>query len=73
MIDEGDRLIRLVNDLLLLAHTDAGRSLAKKETALLSIIEKAVRQAKYLDPSRILIFLSKQVFQSLETRMGSTR
>jgi len=55
MVDESDRLIRLVNELLLLAHADAGRSLAKEEISLLSIIKKAVRQAKYLDPSRKII------------------
>ena len=30
MMDESDRLIRLVNDLLVLARADAGRSLAKE-------------------------------------------
>lgn len=55
MVDESDRLIRLVNELLLLAHADVGRSLAKEEVALQSLIENVIRQARHLDASRKLI------------------
>ncbi len=52
MVDENDRLIRLVNDLLLLARADAGRRLEKEPLDLLSILEESVRQAHQLDESR---------------------
>lgn len=52
MVDESDRLIRLVNDLLLLARADAGRSLAKEPVEITTVLEETVRQAQKLDPSR---------------------
>jgi len=52
MVEESDRLIRLVNELLLLAHADAGRSLAKEKVALQPLIENVIRQARHLDASR---------------------
>ncbi len=52
MVDESDRLIRLVNDLLLLARADAGRSLAKDSVDVSTIIEESVRQARQLDETR---------------------
>ena len=52
MVDESDRLIRLVNDLLQLAHADAGRNLAKETINVYSILEEACRQANLLDPKR---------------------
>jgi len=52
MVDESDRLIRLVNDLLLLARTDAGRSLAKESVDISSVLEETCRQARQLDPQR---------------------
>ena len=52
MVDESDRLIRLVNELLLLARTDAGRSLAKEALAASTVLEEACRQARQLDPQR---------------------
>ena len=54
MVDESDRLIRLVNDLLLLARADAGRTLAKDRVDLASVIEESVRQARQLDESRTI-------------------
>lgn len=52
MVDESDRLIRLVNDLLLLARADAGRSLAKESVDVSSLLEETVRQARQLDSQR---------------------
>lgn len=52
MIDESDRLIRLVNDLLLFARAEAGRSLAKEAVDLSSLLEETCRQARQLDPLR---------------------
>lgn len=52
MVEESDRLIRLVNDLLQLARADAGRSLAKEPVEVSAVIEEASRQAQQLDPQR---------------------
>ena len=52
MVDESDRMIRLVNDLLLLARADAGRSLAKEPLALQPLLEESIRQADHLAPER---------------------
>jgi signal transduction histidine kinase len=52
MIDESDRLIRLVNDLLLLAYADAGRNLAKEPLGIHPVIEETIRQVRLLDPNR---------------------
>jgi signal transduction histidine kinase len=52
MVDESDRLIRLVNDLLLLARADAGRSLAKEPVDISPLLEETIRQASQLDAER---------------------
>ncbi len=52
MVDESDRLIRLVNDLLLLARADAGRSLEKQLLAIQPVLEETIRQAHQLDARR---------------------
>lgn len=52
MTDESDRLIRLVNDLLVLARADAGRSLVNESVAVLPVMEEICRQARALDPAR---------------------
>lgn len=52
MTEESDRMIRLVNDLLVLARADAGRSLAKEPFALRPVLEETVRQARVLEPGR---------------------
>lgn len=52
MVDESDRLIRLVNDLLLLARADAGRSLAQEPVDISSLLEDSCRQARLLDLQR---------------------
>ena len=52
MVDESDRLIRLVNDLLLYARADTGRSLAKDAIEIQPVIEETVRQVRLLDTNR---------------------
>ena len=56
MVDESDRLIRLVNDLLKLARADAGRALAKEPVDVPAVVEETVRQAQQLDPQRNIQF-----------------
>lgn len=56
MVDESDRLIRLVNDLLVLARADAGRNLAREPVAVYPVVEEACRQAQQLDPGRPINF-----------------
>jgi signal transduction histidine kinase len=52
MVDESDRLIRLVNDLLQLARADAGRSLTKETVDVSAVLDETIRQAQQLDPKR---------------------
>jgi two-component system OmpR family sensor kinase len=52
MVDESDRLIRLVNDLLLLARADAGRALAREPLELPDLLDECCRQARQLDPQQ---------------------
>lgn len=52
MVDENDRLIRLVNELLMLARADAGRSLAKESIDVSPVLEETCRQARQLDLQR---------------------
>jgi signal transduction histidine kinase len=59
MVDESDRLIRLVNDLLQLARADAGRALAKEPVDVSSVLEETIRQAQQLDPQRAIHFDSR--------------
>lgn len=54
MVDESDRLIRLVNDLLVLARADAGRNLAKDPVAIKPLLEETCRQAQQLAPGRAI-------------------
>ena len=52
MTDESDRMIRLVNDLLVLARADAGRNLASEVFPVLPVLDETCRQARQLDPQR---------------------
>ena len=52
MADETDRLIRLVNDLLVLARADAGRLWRNEPVAIRPLIEDLCRQAQLLEPER---------------------
>jgi len=52
MVEESDRLICLVNDLLLLARADAGRNLAKEPFQILPVVDEITRQINLLAPQR---------------------
>jgi two-component system, OmpR family, sensor kinase len=52
LVDESDRLIRLVNELLILARADAGRNLVQEPVRMSPLIEEACRQAQQLDEHR---------------------
>lgn len=52
VVDESDRLIRLVNDLLVLARADAGRNLQKEPIAVQPLVNEVIRQVRLLDPER---------------------
>ena len=54
MVDETDRLIRLVNNLLALARADAGRPLRHDPVRLQPLIEDLCREVKLLEPHRII-------------------
>lgn len=55
MVDESDRLIRLVHNLLLLARTDAGRSLTKESLDVAPVLEETARQAQQIDLERQIV------------------
>ena len=52
MVDESDRMIRLVNDLLVLARADAGRSIHTEPLAAYPVMDEACRQARLAAPAR---------------------
>ena len=52
MVDESDRLIRLVNDLLVMARADTRRNLAKESIVIFPVMEEVCRQVRQLDPAR---------------------
>jgi len=54
MADESDRLIRLVNDLLALAHAKSGRLIHSDVVRVGPLIEDVCRQARLLDPERVI-------------------
>lgn len=56
MVDESDRLIRLVNDLLLLARADAGPTLAQESLEIRPVIAETVRQMSLVDAERQITF-----------------
>lgn len=58
MVDESERLIRLVNDLLILARADAGRHLKSEPIDVKALIEDVCRQAKQLAPTRTILHVT---------------
>ncbi len=54
MVDESERLIRLVNDLLTLARADAGRTFTSERVNLHELVEEVADQAHRLDPERVI-------------------
>ncbi len=60
MVEESDRLIRLVNDLLILARADAGYSLAKETLEPVKIMQETIHQVHLLDPNRQILLLGDE-------------
>lgn len=55
LVYESDRLIRLVNDLLVLARADAGRGLIQEPVPIRGVVADACNQARHLDQQREII------------------
>ncbi|MSP11724.1 MAG: HAMP domain-containing histidine kinase [Chloroflexi bacterium] len=53
-VEECDRLIRLVNNLLVLARADAGQPLAIEVVTMKPLIEELCRRARLLNPERTI-------------------
>ncbi|MGH2520923.1 MAG: ATP-binding protein [Anaerolineales bacterium] len=53
-VEECDRLIRLVNNLLVLARADSGLALKKEPVRIRPFIEELCRQAKLLAPEKVI-------------------
>ncbi len=54
-VDESDRLMRLVNNLLILARVDAGQSLTLQTIPIRAVIDEGCKQARQLDRQREII------------------
>jgi signal transduction histidine kinase len=54
MVDETDRLIRLTRDLLVLARSDAGRTLRHEPVPIAPLVDDVCRQAKLLGTQRTI-------------------
>ncbi|MBN2083622.1 MAG: HAMP domain-containing histidine kinase [Anaerolineales bacterium] len=73
MSDESDRLVRLVNELLLLARADVRRNLAQESVALRPLLEETCRQARFLDPQRSILLDSEEIiFQTNRDALKQT-
>lgn len=68
LIDENDRLIRLVNDLLLLARADAERELAKDALDAAELLREVTRQTQVLDPQRTITLTAPEGLRILGDR-----
>ncbi|MCL4257980.1 MAG: HAMP domain-containing protein [Anaerolineales bacterium] len=68
LIDENDRLIRLVNDLLLLARADAERELAKDALDAAELLREVTRQTQVLDPQRTITLTASEGLRILGDR-----
>ena len=58
MVDESDRLIRLVNELLVQARADAARHLVLEPLTVQPLLEETCRQAQQIDPERTISLYS---------------
>jgi two-component system OmpR family sensor kinase len=73
MSDESDRLVRLVNELLLLARADVRRNLSKESVPLRPLLEETCRQARFLDPRRSITLDAEEVaFQANRDALKQT-
>lgn len=54
VVEECDRLIRLVSDLLVLARADAGRPLHRERVSVKPLVEHVCRQAQLLGPDKVI-------------------
>lgn len=54
MVDESDRVIRLVNELLVQARADAARHLTLEVLPVQPLLEETCRQAQQIDPERTI-------------------
>ena len=61
LVEESDRLIRLVNDLLILARADTGPSLKQEAISIRAVVTDACRQARQLDPQREIVEVVEDV------------
>ncbi|MBN1431069.1 MAG: HAMP domain-containing histidine kinase [Anaerolineae bacterium] len=61
LVEESDRLIRLVNNLLVLARADAGQSLKREPVPARTVIEQACRQARQRERQREIIEAGQEV------------
>ncbi|MCJ7738697.1 MAG: HAMP domain-containing histidine kinase [Anaerolineae bacterium] len=61
MVGESDRLIRLVNDLLALAHAESGRALRIQPVQLGPLVEDVCRRARYSDERLSIAHASSSV------------
>jgi two-component system OmpR family sensor kinase len=55
LVEESDRLIRLVNGLLVMARADSSFDLVKEPVPVRPLVEEVCRQARQLDPQREII------------------
>src|SRR5512139_3145914 len=55
MVDETNRLIRLTNDLLTLARSDAGRSLRSEPVPIAPLVDDVCRQSQLLGERRTIV------------------
>jgi len=58
MVDESDRVIRLVNELLVQARADAARHLTLEALPVQPLLEETRRQAQQIDPGRAISLYS---------------
>lgn len=61
LVEESDRLIRLVNGLLVTARADSSFDLVKEPVPVRPLVEEACRQARQLDPQREIVEAVQEV------------
>jgi two-component system, OmpR family, sensor kinase len=66
--DETERLIRLVNQLLILARADVGRPLRREPLAIKPLLEDVCRQAQLLAPQRTIECVADRAITALGDR-----